>query len=141
MQLRTGEDRPERWYATADTADLAAATDGVILSTNGMSRSAGRQPPLTSAALAARRTRMMSRCRIPRVIDPTLERLSQARRAIRTLVSPRYDLRSTRSDSAPRRAADEYRPPPLDRRSRAGWSHNAQESRTARPANAVSGRT
>jgi hypothetical protein len=30
-QLRTGEDRPERWYATADTADLAAATDGPIL--------------------------------------------------------------------------------------------------------------
>jgi hypothetical protein len=41
MQPRTGEDRPERWYATADTGDLDAATDGVIPSTNGTLVSAG----------------------------------------------------------------------------------------------------
>jgi hypothetical protein len=40
-QFRTGEDRPERWYATADTGDLDAATDGVIPSTNGTLVSAG----------------------------------------------------------------------------------------------------
>ena len=43
-QLRTGEDRPERWYATVDTGDLDTATDGVIPSTNGTLVSAGTLP-------------------------------------------------------------------------------------------------